>query len=193
MYDLGATHSFISRNCVTTLQLPVSELPYDLLVSTPTNKPIRTSLVCMYLLFQIEGRTFVVNLIYLVLFSLDMILGMDWLFANHVMLNYSDKTIIFPPILPSKPTILINLYLTIDYCRKESQGYIFFSTNMVESDQNLIEIPVVGEYPDIFLEDIPEFPPEREIEFSIDLVLGTGPISIAPYRMSPLELMALKR
>src|SRR5215470_4865521 len=38
-----------------------------------------------------------------------------------------------------------------------------------------------------------ELPPEREISFSIDLVPGTGPISIAPYRMSPIELAELKR
>ena len=63
LYDLGATHSFISRNCVTTLQLPVFEMPSDLLVSTPTNKPIRTSQVCLNIPFQIEGRTFVANLI----------------------------------------------------------------------------------------------------------------------------------
>ena len=53
LYDLGATHTFISYGCMTTLRLPVSELPYDLLVSTPTNKPIRTSQVCMNLLLQI--------------------------------------------------------------------------------------------------------------------------------------------
>ena len=42
LYDSGASHSFISYSCVTTLQLPISELPYDLLVTTPTNKLIKT-------------------------------------------------------------------------------------------------------------------------------------------------------
>ena len=51
---------------------------------------------------------------------------------------------------------------------------------------------MVKEYPKVFLKDIPEFPPEREIEFSIELVPGTRPISIAPYRMSLLELAKLK-
>ena len=52
---------------------------------------------------------------------------------------------------------------------------------------------VVREYPDIFPEDIPEFPLEREIDFTIELVPGTGSISIALYRMSPLELTELKK
>ena len=42
LYDLGASHFFISHSCVTALQLPISAIPYDLLVSTPTNKPIKT-------------------------------------------------------------------------------------------------------------------------------------------------------
>ena len=53
LYDLGATHPFISYGCMTTLRLPISKLPYDLLVSILTNKPIRTSQVCMNLLLQI--------------------------------------------------------------------------------------------------------------------------------------------
>lgn len=57
---------------------------------------------------------------------------------------------------------------------------------------NLATIPVVDEFIDVFLDDIVALPPEREIEFSIDLVRGTGPISRAPYRMSPLELKELK-
>ena len=84
------------------------------------------------------------------------------------MLNCSNKTIVFPSILPSESTIPVNLYLSslsIDCCGKESQGYIFLSTNAVESDQKLNEIPVVQEYPNVFLEDIPEFPLERELSF----------------------------
>ena len=75
LYDLSATYSFISCSCVTTLQLPISELPNDLLVSTPINKPIRTSQVCVNIPFQIEGKTFVANLICLPLSGLDIILA----------------------------------------------------------------------------------------------------------------------
>ena len=55
------------------------------------------------------------------------------------------------------------------------------------------DILVVKKYPDVFPEDIPEFPPKREIDFTIELVPETGPISIGSYRMSPPELTELKR
>ncbi|MCI58250.1 RNA-directed DNA polymerase (Reverse transcriptase), partial [Trifolium medium] len=55
------------------------------------------------------------------------------------------------------------------------------------------ELPVVCEFPDVFPGDVSNVPPKREVEFTIDLVRGTGPISMAPYRMSALELKELKK
>ena len=54
------------------------------------------------------------------------------------------------------------------------------------------EIPVVREFPDVFPDDIARLPPEREVEFTIDLIPGTEPISIPPYRMASAELRELK-
>ena len=56
----------------------------------------------------------------------------------------------------------------------------------------LEEVRIVNEYPDIFPKDLLGLPPHREIEFSIDLVLGTQPISIPPYKMTPTEMRELK-
>ena len=54
------------------------------------------------------------------------------------------------------------------------------------------DIPVVSDYPDVFPEDLLGLPPEREVEFTIDLAPGIALISKAPYRMAPLELKELK-
>jgi len=54
------------------------------------------------------------------------------------------------------------------------------------------DIPLVMEFPEVF-EEMSGLPPEREVEFSIDSVPDIGPISIAPYRMSPIELSELKK
>ena len=63
----------------------------------------------------------------------------------------------------------------------------------VETESGPLEIPVVGDFSDVFPKDVPCLPPTRELEFSIDLVLGAGPVSIAPYRMAPAELVELKK
>ncbi|KAA3488661.1 Retrotransposon protein [Gossypium australe] len=59
-------------------------------------------------------------------------------------------------------------------------------------ESKIKSVSVVCEFPDVFSEELPELPLVREVEFSIDLVPGTTPISIAPNRMVPTELKDLK-
>jgi len=59
-------------------------------------------------------------------------------------------------------------------------------------DIKLEDIPVVCEYADVFSNDLPGLPPDRDIEFVIELQPGTAPISKRPYRMPPKELVELK-
>jgi hypothetical protein len=54
------------------------------------------------------------------------------------------------------------------------------------------EVPVVQEYPDVLLEELPGMPPDRDVEFIIDLIPRTAPIAKRPYRMAPTELAELK-
>jgi hypothetical protein len=56
----------------------------------------------------------------------------------------------------------------------------------------LEDIPGVCEYPDVFPDDLPGMPPDRDVEFVIELQPGTAPISNRPYRMPPKELAELK-
>nr|XP_016451558.1 PREDICTED: uncharacterized protein LOC107776208 [Nicotiana tabacum] len=67
-------------------------------------------------------------------------------------------------------------------------AYLAHIINTRLGSPSLKDIPTVCDFPD----DLPGLPPEREIEFPIDLVPGTTPISIAPYRMAPAELKELK-
>jgi hypothetical protein len=59
--------------------------------------------------------------------------------------------------------------------------------------QPLEGVPVVNEYPDVFPEELPGMPPDRDIEFVIDLNPGTSPIAKRPYRMAASELTELKK
>jgi hypothetical protein len=56
----------------------------------------------------------------------------------------------------------------------------------------LADIPVVSEFPDVFPDDLPGLPPDRDVEFKIELLPGTAPISRKPYRIPPNELAELK-
>ena len=56
----------------------------------------------------------------------------------------------------------------------------------------LCDIPIVCEFPDVFPDELPGLPPDRDVEFRIELVLGIAPISRRPHRMPPNELAELK-
>ena len=63
---------------------------------------------------------------------------------------------------------------------------------MLSKPPHFCDIPVVCEFSDVFPEELPGLPPDREVEFKIELVPGTAPISRRPYRMPPNELAELK-
>ena len=82
------------------------------------------------------------------------------------------------------------------YVRKGCKAYavtIIDEEGKTKTDKLKIEnIPVLKEFTDVFLEEIPRLPPKRELDFTIDLVPGVVPSSKAPYRMNILELNELK-
>jgi len=81
------------------------------------------------------------------------------------------------------------------------ERFEFFATTPTPADCTvnqmkaaLIEdIRIACEYSDVFPDDLPGMPPERDIEFIIDLLPGTAPIAKRPYRMSAGELEELKK
>ncbi|KAL0536138.1 hypothetical protein IC582_025072 [Cucumis melo] len=76
-----------------------------------------------------------------------------------------------------------------------SQGTWSIMASVVDTKEPEVSLssePVVREYPDVFPDELPGLPPLREIDFAIELELGTTSISRVPYRMAPVELKELK-
>jgi len=195
MYDSRASHSFIAESCVKRLGLLTVNLPFDLSVSTPGTDPILTSKACWNYPLQIEGREFLVNLFCLPLSGLEVILGLEWMFENHVLLDCHRKKVIFGDRERSDPadSTLLTANQAKTALKEGTFGLLMLFCLDGEKDLKIKELPIIRDFPEVFPEDIPGLPPPREMEFSIDLMPSTGPISIPPYRMSPLELSKLKK
>ncbi|KAL5549395.1 hypothetical protein UlMin_004626 [Ulmus minor] len=77
-----------------------------------------------------------------------------------------------------------------------SNGCMGYLAHIVDTTIDAIlkpeDVHVVRNFLEVFPEDLPGLPPDREIEFEIELLPGTSPISKAPYRMAPAELKELK-
>jgi hypothetical protein len=72
--------------------------------------------------------------------------------------------------------------------RKGCKLYVILALHKKKVAEGLEHLPVVREFVDIFSEELPGMPPERELDFTIDLKPGTEPIARTPYQMSTSEL-----
>jgi len=192
-FDTGATHSFISASCVERLNLVVTPLLRGMVVDTPASGSVTTSLVCAKCPVNFGNVDFELDLVCLPLKHMDVIFGMDWMLSFGVSINCLTKSITF-----SKPVDeLGGKFLTAEQVKKslgsEACVFMMFASLKESSEKGIGDLPVVQEFPEVFPDNITELPPEREVEFTIDLIPGTSPISIAPYRMSTSELGELKK
>nr|KYP59642.1 hypothetical protein KK1_015078 [Cajanus cajan] len=150
LYDSGATHSFISNDCVQHFQLSVSSLETNLIVLTPTNKSVVANKVCLDCPLFINDRKFLVNLICLPLSQLDVILGMDWLSSNHVLLNYAEKSVMFS----NSKDLSISLSKPISkFSWGKVQGYLILSS--MEAKEDSVFLGLAGYYRR-FIEELSE-------------------------------------
>ncbi|GAU42645.1 hypothetical protein TSUD_398500, partial [Trifolium subterraneum] len=189
--DTGATHSFISMDCMKRLNIPVYEMSGCMNIETPASGSVITRLVCRNCPVSVFGRHFGMDLVCIPLSGIDVIFGMNWLVFNQVHINCCEKTVIFPK---SEGSLTLMNGGEVKESLSDCGGlFMVFGSLKLEGGAKLEEIPVVGEFSDVFPEDIFDLPPEREVEFGIDLVPGTSPISMAPYRMSASELNELKK
>ncbi|XP_057756211.1 uncharacterized protein LOC130975429 [Arachis stenosperma] len=162
-------------------------LGYDLKVYNATSEALVTRLGCPQVLFRVQQCDFIHDLICLPMTSLDLILELDWLSKNHVLLDCSEKSVYFMSEGSEGPVVANSYYLNsvvVNYSGYECQGVILLNAGVLGDEKSLEQIPIVCEFPKVFSDDIYEFPPNREVEFAIELVPGAGPISSAPYRMS---------
>ena len=190
LYDSGTTHSFISNYCVQHLNMSTSFLKTSLVISTPTNDSVITNRVCVDCPLFIENRKFLVNLICLPFISIRCNLRYGLVIFQSSPLNCAKKSVIFPN---SKNILKSPTNSKSEPLRNEIQRYLLLSSMEIKEEVELKNIAVVRNFPEVFPNDIPGLPPNREIEFSIDLMPGVGQISMAPYRMSPSELVELKK
>lgn len=76
--------------------------------------------------------------------------------------------------------------------RKGCEAYLAYVLDSNVEESKIDQVPVVKYYTDVFPEDLPGLPPPWEVEFMIELMFGTAPISITSYRMASAKLKELK-
>jgi hypothetical protein len=129
---------------------------------------------------QLDSNRVKTDLLVLDLEGMDILLGMDWMTRHRVSLDISSRAVEIDSPYQGTTVLYLSPWKCINSCAYAIEGI------------KIEDIPIVCEYPYIFPDDLPGMPPDRDIEFIIELQPGTAPISKRPYRMPPNELAELK-
>jgi hypothetical protein len=180
LFDSGASHTFISKKFVEQYCIPYHESREGFKIHSPGGQ-IFTKEVAYQVPVTLAERDFPTNMIVLKGQDIDVILGMNWLAQHKVILNTELRTI---KLSYGQEEILLTIPLAI---LAKPFGRVYEAII-----PEIKDIPMVCEFPDVFPEDLPRLPLERDVEFVIELKPDTTPISRRSYRMPLNELAELK-
>ena len=202
LIDPGSTHSYVCTDIPNLGNLPRSETEYDILVTNPLGHSVIVNNVYRDCPIQIREYEFPGDLIKLSFKEFDVILGMDRLSRHQVIVDYRMKRVTLRTLNEDEVTFIgersnhlsnvISAATARTMVRKGYEAYLAYVIDMVKVRPNESDIPIVSDFPDMFPEELPGLPPQREIEFAINVVPGVTPTSITPYRIDPVELKELK-
>jgi hypothetical protein len=181
LFDSSATHSFMSARYANTNELPLKTMKTPMVVITPKGH-VEVNYMTHRLTLTIMGREFWATPIILEESSIDLVLGMSWLRKAKAIIQCGRGTIELTS--PKGERFEVEISITTS-----TRHAVFLVDGKFVGDN----IRVVRDFPDVFLEEVPGMPPDRKVEFVIDLLPGTAPISKRPYRMSVEELKELKK
>jgi hypothetical protein len=113
--------------------------------------------------------------------GIDLILGLDWMKQNQTVIQCKEKAVALTTLKGDR----ISVEIVVQKQQTATVNRLYDNVNQ--------EDPVVDEFLDVFPDDLPGMPPDRDIEFIIELLPGTAPIAKRPYRMGVNELEELKK
>ncbi|KAG8496948.1 hypothetical protein CXB51_008178 [Gossypium anomalum] len=176
LVDIGSTHSYVACAISGSLGMHSEEIVSGVSMLSPLGHSIRVDKLYRDVPLETQGRIFPRDLMELPFGEFDLILGMDWIVKHKAALNCATKRMVLRTMegdevmmIGERRDYLSNVVSALraeKWIRKGCEAYLAF--------------------------ELPGLPPNREVEFGIDLLPGTAPVSIAPYRMAPKELVELK-
>ena len=180
LFDSGASHTFISKKFVEQHCIIYNESREGFTIHSSGGQ-IFTKEVAFHVPVTLAEWDFPTNMIVLKGQDIDVILGMNWLAQHKAILNTDLRTI---RLSYGQEEVLLSIPVAIP-AKTFGRAYEAIIPEIQD-------ISIICEFPDVFPEDLPGLPPERDVEFVIELKPDTAPISRRSYRMPPNELAELK-
>ncbi|GKE86365.1 putative reverse transcriptase domain-containing protein [Tanacetum coccineum] len=156
LFDSGADKSFVSISFASKLNILPITIDTFFNIEIANRNLVSTNTVIQGATLTLLNQPFKIDLMPIKLGSFDVVIGMDWLSKYHARI-ICDEKVVYVPI--NGETLIIRVM------EKKS------------NEKRLENIPVVREFPKVFPKDLPGLPPIRQVEFQIDLIPGTSPVT----------------
>ncbi|GKA42084.1 putative reverse transcriptase domain-containing protein, partial [Tanacetum coccineum] len=177
LFDFGANYSFISTIFLPLINMKPSVISPDYEIEIASGVKVETNKIIRGCRLELEGHTFIIDLIPFGYGSFDVIVGIDWLSKLRAKIVCYEKIV---QILLSKGDIL-------EVHGERPKRNLKQLKTMKVNEPKLKDIPVVREFPGVFPKELSGLPPSREVEFCIDLIPRAMPIAKLTYRLVPME------
>ncbi|GJX38754.1 putative reverse transcriptase domain-containing protein [Tanacetum coccineum] len=181
LFDSGADFSFISTEFAPLLNVRPSIVNPGYVIEVADGKKVEVDRIIRDCKLELGGSLFSINLIPLGHGSFDVIVGMDWLSQHKAVIVCHEKVV----EIPVEDGRILRVH------GERAVGITKALKSAKEDEPKLSDISVVREFEDVFPEDLSGLPPQRQVEFRIDLVPGVTPVAKSPYRLAPSEMQEL--
>ncbi|GJT52684.1 putative reverse transcriptase domain-containing protein [Tanacetum coccineum] len=181
LFDSGADFSFISTKFAPLLNEKPSIANPGYVIEVANGKKEKVDRIFRGCRLELGDSIFPIDLIPLGQGSFDVIVGMDWL-SNQKAVIVCHEKIVRIPIEGGK-------VLCVQGERNVGKTKTLMSTKA--NEPTLSDIPIVRDFEDVFPDDLSGLPPQRQVEFRIDLIPGATPVAKSPYRLAPSEMQEL--
>ncbi|XP_070011399.1 uncharacterized protein [Nicotiana sylvestris] len=203
LIDPGSTHFYVSSYFTLRFSRQPELLNDPFLVATPIGESLLAEYVYHAYQIRVEGRDTLADLIVLDMIDFDMLMEMDWLSSCYAIVDCHAKIVKFE--IPNEPSFILRGSQITETCKiisfmkaqrllkKGCLGLLAIVNDTRKETVSIENVRVVREFSYVFPEDLPGLPQVREIDFGIDLLSDTQPISVPSYRVAPAELRELKQ
>ncbi|XP_035834327.1 uncharacterized protein LOC118482773 [Helianthus annuus] len=191
LFDTGASRSFISSKIAHSPMFTIERMPTPLEVEIADCKSYLLHEICRNCRITIEDEDFDIDLIPMVLGEFRVVVGMDWLSRHYAKILCESKIIHVTSPWGRRVSIHGERKVEAKFCtileavkcvKNGSKAFLGYVFDTKTGALRIEDTKIVNKYPDVFPDELPGLPLEREVEFRIELEPNAKPVAKAPYR-----------
>ncbi|GKD02012.1 putative reverse transcriptase domain-containing protein [Tanacetum coccineum] len=197
LFDSGSDKSFVNTIFSHLIDIDPVRQNTSYEVELVDGRIVSTNTVIKGCILNLVDHLFEIDLMPTELGTFDVIIKMDWIVERDAVI-VCGKKVVYIPIKDKMMVVkgdrgasrlkVISCIKAIKYKERGSQLFLAQVTEKEPTKKHLQDVPVIHDFPKVFLDDLPGLPPPRQMEFKINLVPGATPVARAPYRLAPSKM-----